>query len=102
MKPKPGFLVNHIDRNGLNNSRDNLEILNFAEHSKLSSKRRNTYSSYRGVYKYYLGGFRAALYVNGKHHHIGVFNTEIEAAQAYNDAAIQILGRGNFVMNNLE
>ena len=102
IKPGPGLVVNHIDRNGLNNIRDNLELLTYAEHAKLSSKRRCTYSSYRGVYKYYLGGFRAALYIGNKHHHIGVFNTEIEAAQAYNDAGERLLGKGNFIMNNLE
>jgi|SRR5215469_548286 len=102
MQPKSGLIVNHIDRDGLNNTRDNLEILTRAEHSRLSPKRTGT-SKYRGVYLQRRDNkFRAVLWINSKIFSIGTFSTEIEAAQAYNETAERLLGKGNFIMNNLE
>jgi len=100
MQPKPGFLVHHLNGNGLDNTRDNLEIIVKSQHTRLSPKIQGE-TGYRGVYKS-RDRFRAMLWIDGKNHSIGTFNTAKEAAQAWNEAAEKILGRGNFLMNNLE
>jgi hypothetical protein len=102
MRPRQGFIVNHIDRDGLNNTRDNLQILTQSEHSRLSSRRKDATLQYRGVQKHKSGRFRAQIRINGKNYHLGYFKTEVEAAQAWNDAGERMLGRGKFIMNEVD
>lgn len=62
---------------------------------------KNKYSKYRGVT---VGTkkqpYRAVLVYQAVRHYLGNFNTELEAAKAYNEAALRIIGP-HAVLNDL-
>lgn len=85
-KPEPGFIVDHIDRDGLNNRRRNLRHTTHAvnmRNAKLS--KRNT-SGYRGVTKD-RNRWQAKICVNGVAYYVGWYATAEEAARAYDEAS---------------
>ena len=52
----------------------------------------NAYSKYRGVSKGNKGMYRATLTFKGKRYYLGTYENEIDAARAYNKAALAIIG----------
>lgn len=68
--------------------------LNDVEHAGFQLKKKPApYSRYRGVsFHKHKRKWYAALYTDGKMYHIGCYKTEIEAAEAYNEFAIKMLG----------
>jgi hypothetical protein len=97
MQPEKGFEVHHKDGNGWNNQRNNLEIVTHAVNSRYMPIR---HGKYRGVYAHQ-GKFMVKVYINYKSIYIGIYKTEREAALAYNEAAIRLLGI-NCPLNILE
>lgn len=86
--------VDHINGNGLDNRRCNLRLVTGAQNSTNSQKKSGSTSSrFKGVdwYKPY-DKWRARITNNRRVTHLGYFNTDIEAAQAYNEAAIELFG----------
>ena len=74
-------IVDHIDRNPLNNNLDNLR---WTTSSINCRNKKNRGECMQGVTKSKNGKkFIAKIWVNGKKIHLGVFDTEIEAHQAY-------------------
>lgn len=78
--------VDHINRDGLDNRKENLRICTTGQNRANSRMQKNNKSGYRGVYK---KGNRWAAYVSNKpkRYHVGTFGTPEQAARAYDKVA---------------
>jgi hypothetical protein len=87
--PPAGKVVDHIDRNGLNNRRSNLRICSIADNSRNLGLRGGTKTSlYKGVsWNRKSKKWMATIKFNQKYHHIGFFDNQIAAAKAYDKTA---------------
>ena len=85
----PGIQVDHENGNGLDNRRSNLRFATHAEnmHNKPLSIR-NT-SGYKGVgWSQREGKWRSRLILGSRELHLGYFNDVVEAARAWDEAAM--------------
>lgn len=83
-----GLVVDHIDHNGLNNTKANLRICTQKQNTYNNSGQYGKTSKYKGVCKIKgTNKFRATITNNYKSIQIGVFGNEREAAKAYDAAA---------------
>ncbi len=91
--PGDGLIADHIDHNGLNNTRSNLRIANPSE-SQWNTRRKCTGSSrYKGVnLDGYTNRWLARIASHGKQLNLGRFDSEYEAAIAYDAAARELHG----------
>jgi len=87
MNAPEGMLVDHKDRNTLNNQVHNLRICTNSQNASNSGKQSDNTSGYKGVTKPKWGGWRAAIKVNGKTIYLKKWKTKEEAARAYDEAA---------------
>lgn len=92
-----GMKCDHIDRNGLNNQRNNLRK---ATHSQNRVNAINpTTSGYRGIYYHKsTKKFIARLNINGKDTYLGSFTNAIDAAKRYDSATLKY--NGKFAITN--
>ena len=91
-KPEKGLQTDHINRNGLDNRKVNLRKCTSAENN-CNVEKRTSGSKYKGVYWYNERKmFRANINVNKKYIFLGYYNTELDAAIAYNNAALKYHG----------
>lgn len=82
--------VDHINGDGLDNRKENLRVCTNTQNQYNSKKRKNTSSKYKGVSFYKLSKkWNAKLQYNKKSLNLGYFNSEIEAAKAYNNASLK-------------
>jgi hypothetical protein len=80
--PGDGLYVDHINRNRLDNRRENLRRVTPAE-SRQNTPSIGKSSRYRGVsFDRRRGLWIAQAHLEGRLHHLGRFDTEIEAAMA--------------------
>jgi len=90
MQAPSGTLVDHINRNPLDNRRVNLRLCSFKQNNTNGSAY-NKHSRYKGV-RYRYGRWYARITVNHVGYHLGSFATEQDAAIAYNQAALKHFG----------
>lgn len=87
------MLTDHIDSDTLNNQRNNLRICTVNENAKNRVKNKSSKNKYKGVcYRKDNGKWRAIIQSNGKQYSLGDYNSELEAAIAYNKKAIELHG----------
>lgn len=96
----PRVQVDHIDGNPLNNQRSNLRIATNGQNSQNKKKHSDCTSKYKGVgWKKESNAWRAritrpaVLSVSAKTIDFGYFDSEVEAAKAYDMAARALFGR---------
>lgn len=88
MKAPKGVEIDHINCNGLDNRKENLRFCTSSQNKYNKPKRKSGSSKYKGVHAYYDGRWAVHIQAAGlKMKQIGVFNTQEEAARAYDAAA---------------
>lgn len=82
------LMVDHKDRNKLNNCRSNLRVASALENGRNKTHLLSGTSKYRGVSWYKRDQkWIVHIRVNKRNKHLGIFTDEIEAAKRYNEAA---------------
>jgi hypothetical protein len=88
-----GLEIDHIDQDGLNNTRQNLRYATRSQNRANVKIRKDNKSGYKGVcYNSKTGKWRAYIQKDRRWSQIGMFNTPIEAARAYNKKAKELFG----------
>lgn len=89
----PGRVVDHIDRNPLNNVRANLRLATPGENQRNSKKPVTNTSGYKGVsWDSRNQKWRVSIQVSGTKRNLGRYSTKEEAHQAYCEAALWLHG----------
>lgn len=93
LQPPEGLEVDHIDGNGLNNTRENLRLVTRAQ--QCQNRKQSSYKSskFKGVRWWkYKNVWQARIKKDGKSTHLGYFNNEVLAAKTYDIAAKELFG----------
>lgn len=93
MKPKNGLCVLFKDKNIKNYRRNNLEVVerkSIVFNRQVSKNKK--YSDYKGVTKM-RGKWTSIVTKDGNAYRLGTFSTEVGAAIAYNEKAIELFGK---------
>ena len=98
---KKGEVVDHINKDTMDNRRENLRIVTVAQNAwnrkKQAGRCPNT-SGFIGVFKTPKGRFSASISINNKSFRLGVYDTAEMAAMAYDRKALEV--RGHFAVLN--
>lgn len=102
MNTPKGMFTDHIDRNKLNNTKNNLRIVTSQQNNMNVQKRKNCSSKYKGIHWFKRDKkWQAQIMINNKHIYLGLFKNEIDAAIAYNNKAKELFGEYAY-LNNIE
>jgi len=95
-----GFDTDHINMDKLDNRKSNLRSSTRSGNEANKPKKAGCSSQYKGVCWFKLRKkWKAEIRCNGKGNHIGLFDSETEAALAYNEKALEI--HGDFARLNI-
>jgi hypothetical protein len=88
-----GKLTDHQDGNGLNNQRHNIRPANRSQNAQNSRpwRKRKDNIRFKGVYRH-CSGWRAVVTVGKKYKSVGTYDTQEQAALAYDSAASELYG----------
>ncbi len=95
MDSPKGKVVDHIDRNPLNNQKKNLRVCTVAENLMNSPRKKNNTTGYKGVCLIKgneVKKWRAGIKKDRKFIAIGLYSTKKQAAKAYNEKAKELFG----------
>lgn len=85
--------ADHIDRNTLNNTRENLRIATQQQNAMNAKLRTDNTSGFKGVfYDKRRGRWFAAIRIDGRNKHLGRFSSPKEASERYNEVALSLYG----------
>lgn len=89
----PNTHIDHIDGDKLNNKFSNLRACTHIQNQHNQPKRRNNKSGYKGVcWMKSSKRWHAQICCNSKIRHLGLFHDKVEAAKAYDRAALELHG----------
>ncbi len=94
-----GYLVDHIDCNKINNKIENLRLASKSQNACNSLKHRGK-CEYKGVVKNRYGKFEVYIGIHGVRLNMGTYETQKEAAIAYDFAALFL--HGEFARTNFK
>lgn len=84
------YVIDHVDRDVLNNTRNNLRFASYVENGRNSRKSSLNTSGYKGVsFDKNKKRFRAYIKIGNQNKSIGRYKTAREAAEAYNAVAVK-------------
>jgi hypothetical protein len=86
MNPKKGYVIDHINHDKLDNRKCNLRTCTQSQNMMNSRVQKKTASIYKGV-SFCKGKWMSRIVLNKKTIYLGVFDIELEAAEAYNAKA---------------
>jgi hypothetical protein len=87
----PNTLIDHINRNGLDNRKNNLRLCNKSQNHINCKKYKNNTSGYRGVsWHKYTQKWQARIQYQNKSIRIGYFKNILECAKAYDKKAKEL------------
>ncbi|MFP7447137.1 HNH endonuclease [Bacillus infantis] len=96
MNPPDDKVVDHYDRNTLNNKRKNLRIVTAAQNNQNTSLQKNNKTGARGVYWCtHRNKYRAYVKHKGKYHYFGYYLTVEDAAVAAENGRKKLLPYAN-------
>lgn len=89
----PGTTIDHIDCNGLNNTRSNLRFASHAENVRNRGVQSNNTSGYKGVtFDKQKERWVALIFCENVKYYLGQFDSVEDAAAAYDKAALELHG----------
>lgn len=90
--------TDHHDQNSLNNQRYNLREATQAQNGRNRGRNSNNTSGFKGVWWHeQIKRWRADIRVDHKKIYLGTFDTPVDAARAYNEAAVKHFGEFAFL-----
>jgi hypothetical protein len=95
IKVPDGYVVDHINHNGLDNRKANLRPATRAQNNRHTKKvNKKSRSKYKGLYFHRRDRvWYARIMANGERHHLGSFKDEVETAKACDKAARKYHGQ---------
>ncbi len=96
MRARAWQQIDHVNGDGLDNRRSNLRVATASQNVQNRRKQRALTSRFKGVarmdHRYVSKPWKATIGLNSKQRHLGYFESEEEAAIAYNQAAKEMFG----------